>query len=122
MKGGSGKAPVERQPEAARGVRATLEITIEHQFGGVGRVRDRWLLQPQPVLNVPNAQENVPAVLGLPDCAGGKFGKTKYAAVGRRRAPNNRNDCRQNFRCPEYGLILRRPRRVSYKSRGPISF
>jgi hypothetical protein len=37
-------------------------------------------------------------------------------------ASNNRNDCRQNFRCPEDGLILRRPRRVSRKSTAPILF
>jgi hypothetical protein len=44
------------------------------------------------------------------------------SAASRGSVWNNRNDCRQNFRCPEYGLILRRPRRVSHKSRGPISF
>jgi len=46
MKGRTGWAPVERQPETPRGMAANLEITIEHQFSGVSRGRDRRILQP----------------------------------------------------------------------------
>lgn len=67
LKRGTSWAPAERQPETARGMAATLEIAIKHQFSGVARVRDRWLHQPQPVLDVPNAQQDMPAVRGLPD-------------------------------------------------------
>ena len=70
MKCGTGRAPIERPPETSRGVGANLEIIVERQFGGVSRVRNRRLSQPKPMLNVPNAQENVPAVRGLPDFAG----------------------------------------------------
>ena len=43
MKRGTSRSPVKRQPETTRGMAANLEITIEHQFGGVSRVRSRWL-------------------------------------------------------------------------------
>jgi hypothetical protein len=49
---------------------ANLEILIERQFGSVSRVRNRQLSQPKPMLQPTNAQENVPAVRGLPDFAG----------------------------------------------------
>ena len=99
-----------------------LEIRVERQFGGVRRACDQRLSQPKPVLEPTNTQQNVPAIGGLPEFAGGHLGQSERISVGRGCALNNRNDCRQNFRCPEYGLILRRPRRVSHKSRGPISF
>ena len=67
LKRGTSRAPAERQPETARGMAANPEIAIEHQFSGVERVRDRWLLQPEPVLDVPNSQQDMPAVRGLPD-------------------------------------------------------
>ena len=70
MKHGTGPAPVERPPETSRGLGANLEFTVEQQFGGVSRVRNRRLFQPQPMLNAAKAQEDVPAVRGLPEFAG----------------------------------------------------
>ena len=70
MKRRASGAPIERPPETSRGVGANLEIIIERQFGGIRRADDRRLPQPQPVFDVPNAQENMPAIRGLPDFAG----------------------------------------------------
>jgi hypothetical protein len=74
------------------------------------------------MLNPANAQQNMPTVRRLAEFARRPIGQTEHIAIRRGCAPNNRNNCRQSFRCPEYCLILRRPRRVSSESRGPISF
>jgi hypothetical protein len=74
------------------------------------------------VFDPANAQEDVPAIRRLSELARRQTGQTKHRPVSARCASNNRNNCRQNFRRPEYGLILRRPRGVSGESRGPISF
>jgi hypothetical protein len=118
----TGRASVKDPPEPLRGAGANLEIVIKRQFGSVGLLRNRRLSQPQPMLRPAKTQEDMPAVRRRPDFASRHFDQTEPISIGRNRAPNNRNDCRQNFRCPEDGLILRRPRRVSRKSRGPISF
>ena len=122
MECGTRGAPIERAPKPPCGMRANLEIHVERQFGGVRRADEWRLSQPKPVLEPTNTQQNVPAIGGLPEFAGRHLGQTERISVGRGCALNNWNDCRQNFWCPEYGLILRRPRRVSHKSRGPISF
>ena len=70
MQYGTGGAPGERPPETVRGMGANLEIIIERQFSGVSRVCGRSLPQPQPMLDAPNTQQNVPAVRSLPDFAG----------------------------------------------------
>ncbi len=122
MESGTGCAPVERTPETPRGMRADLEIIIEGQFGCVRLADHRRLFQPEPMFDPANAQEDVPAIRRLPELARRQTGQTKQIPVSARCASNNRNNCRQNFRRPEYGLILRRPRGVSGESRGPISF
>ena len=122
MKRGARGAPIERAPEPPCGVGANLEIHVERQFGGVRRADHQRFSQPKPVLKPTNTQQNVPAIGGLPEFAGGQFGQTERISVRRGCTLNNRNDCRQNFRCPEDGLILRRPRRVSRKSTAPILF
>jgi hypothetical protein len=116
------RAAVERPPESPRRVGSNLEIFIEHQMGGIGLVRSRRFCQPKPMFDVLNAQQNMPAVKGLTDVGGRYVGGAKHLVRGIRSAPSDRNDRRQYFRCPEDGLILRRPRRVSHKSKGPISF
>ena len=99
--------PVKAPPEPSRGVSANLEIVIKRQFGRVTLLGERRLSQPQPMFQPTNAQEDMPAIGRLPDFASGHFGQAESIAVGIESAPNNRNDCRQDFRCPEDGLILR---------------
>jgi hypothetical protein len=70
MKSGTCGAPVECPPKAARGMGENLEILIERQFGSVSRVRNWRLPQPQTMFDAPNAQQNMPAVRGVPDFAG----------------------------------------------------
>jgi hypothetical protein len=122
VEGRTSRAAVERPPEPPRRVGADLEIFIEHQMGGIGLVRSWRFCQPKPMFDVLNAQQNMPAVKGLTDVCGRYVGNAKHLVRGIRSAPSDRNDRRQYFRCPEDGLILRRPRRVSHKSKGPISF
>jgi hypothetical protein len=52
------------------------------------------LSQPQPILDVVDPRENVPAIGGLPDFAG-HLGHAEHIAAGCGSTPNNRNDCRQ---------------------------
>lgn len=106
MECGTRGAPIECAPEPPCGVGANLELHVERQFGSVRRACDQRLSQPKPVLEPTNTQQNVPAIGGLPEFAGGKLGRTERISVGRGCALNNWNDCRQNFRCPEDGLIL----------------
>ena len=67
-------------------------------------------------------QQEMPAVRGLPAFGGRQLGQAEAMGTESGCASNDRNDVRQNFRSPKNGLILRRPRRVSHKSKGPISF
>jgi hypothetical protein len=115
-------AAVERTPEAARGMRPNVEVIVKWQFGGV-RPTCHWrFAQPEPMLDPANAQQNMPAVRRLTEFACRQISQTEHIPVRHGCASNDRNNCRQGFRCPEYCLILRRPRRVSGESRGPISF
>jgi hypothetical protein len=70
MKGGTGGAPVERAPESARGMDTNLAVIVEGQLGCVARACDMRLSQPQPMLDVLDPQENVPAIGGPPHFAG----------------------------------------------------
>ena len=107
MKCRTGRVPVEDPPKTSRGVGTSFEMLVEWQFGSVTLLRKRRLSQPQPMLRPTNAQENMPAVRRLPDFASGHFGQTEPIAIAIECTPHNRNDCRENFRCPEDGLILR---------------
>ena len=122
MECGACGAAVERTPEAARGMRPDIEVIVEWQFGGVSPVYHWRLAQPEPMLDPANAQQNMPAVRRLAEFARRQISQTEHIPVRRGCASNNRNNCRQSFRGPEYCLILRRPRRISSESRGPISF
>jgi hypothetical protein len=115
-------AAVERTAEAARGMRPDIKGIVEWQFGGVKPVYHWRLAQPEPMLDPANAQQNMPAVRRLAEFARRPINQTEQIPVRRGCASNNRNNCRQSFRGPEYCLILRRPRRISSESRGPISF
>jgi hypothetical protein len=122
VEGRAGGAIIERPPEATCGMRPDIEIIVEWQFGGVRPAYHWRLAQPQPMLDPANAQQNVPAVRRLTEFARRQISQTEHISVRRGWASNNRSNCRQSFRGPEYCLILRRPRRISSESRGPISF
>jgi hypothetical protein len=66
MESRAGNAAVERSPETARCMRPDIEIIVEWQFGGVGYANDRRLSQPEPVFNLANVQQNMPAIRRLP--------------------------------------------------------
>jgi hypothetical protein len=68
-----------------------------------------------------DAQEDMPAVRCLPEFAREQLSRSEHIPSGAGCALNNRNNGRQDFRCPEYRLLLRGPCRVSSESRGPIS-
>jgi hypothetical protein len=121
MKCGASGAPLERPPETPRCMGADLEIAVERQFGGLGLPGLRLLFQPKPMLGPFDAQEDVPAVGRLPEFAREQLSRSKHIPSEAGCALNNRNYRRQNFRCPEYRLLLRGPCRVSSESRGPIS-
>jgi hypothetical protein len=121
MKGGTGGAQVECPPEPARSMAENLEIIVEGQLGRVTRAYDTRLSQPQPMFDVLDPKRTYqPSEACRTSPAG--ISARLHIAAGCGSTPNNRNDCRQNFRRPEDSLILRRSRRVSHKSKGPISF
>ena len=62
MEGRAGRTPIERAPQAARGMHADVEDIVEQQFGGVRFADDRSLFQKESVLDPAKAQKNVPTV------------------------------------------------------------
>ena len=81
MECGTRGAPIERAPEPPRGMGANLEIHVERQFGSVRRACDQRLSQPKPMLEPTNTQQNVPAIGGLPEFAGGQLSQTERISV-----------------------------------------
>jgi hypothetical protein len=68
--------------ESVRGKGANLEIIVEGQLGRVTRAYDMRLSQPQPVFDVLDPQENVPAIGGLPDFPGWHLSQAEHIAAG----------------------------------------
>ena len=62
MEGQASRTPIERAPEAARGMHADVEDIVERQFGGVRFADGRSLFQKEPVLDPAKAEKNMPTV------------------------------------------------------------
>lgn len=62
MEGRAGRTPIERAPQAARGMHADVEDIVERQFGGVRSADDRSLFQKESVLDPAKAEKNMPTV------------------------------------------------------------
>jgi hypothetical protein len=62
MESRASRMPIERAPEAARGMHADVENIVERQFGGVRFADDRCLFQKEPVLDPAKAEKNMPTV------------------------------------------------------------
>ncbi len=122
MEGHACGAAIERAPKPARRMRADIEVTVERQFDGIKGADDRRLSQEETVLDPAKAQENVPAVKCLPQLASGQIGEAESILANAGEVPDDRNDCRQCLRRPEYRLILRRPGRISGENRDPTAF
>jgi hypothetical protein len=64
----------------------------------------------------------VPAVSRLSQLACSQTREVKRILANAGEVPDDRNDCRQSFRRPEYRLIERRSFWVSGENRGPNAF
>ena len=122
MEGQAGGAAVERAPKPARGMRADIEDVVERQFDGVRGADDRSLFQKEAVLDPAKAQENVPTVSRSSQLACGQIGEVERILANAGEVPDDRNDCRQRLRRPEYRLIVRGLGWISGENRGPTAF
>jgi hypothetical protein len=93
---------VQCSPKPPCCVRTKFEVAVEWKFDRIGFGDDRWLPQPQAVLDAAQMQHGVPAVGRLPQLSGGQFArlKTDASVSAERHRRTNWDHRRQHLRRP----------------------